>query len=79
MEATNPELFNKWKTQAKYSDEFLLTQTQKVEEQKLEDSAQKFYACTPLDDKIKEEQRQKAIENSSVFKLKNQFLMEKNQ
>ncbi len=79
MEATNPDLFNKWKSQAKYSDDYKLRQTQKAEDQKLEDAQNKFYGTTDIDNQVKAAEIQSNIEKNSVFNLKNQFLLESNQ
>ena len=73
MSAVNPALYDQWKKSAKHSDEFTMRQTQKEEDQKYEDAKNKFFACTDLDNKIRDEEKRKFIEQNSVFNLKKQF------
>ena len=77
--AANPALYDEWKKNAKYSDEYNMTQTQNAEDQKYEEAKTKFYACTDVDNQIRDEEKRKAIEANSVFNMKKQFLLESNQ
>ena len=73
--AANPDLFEQWKKEAKYSDQYHMTQTMKEEETAFEDDAKRFFGCTQIDDEVRNEEIKKATEANSTFALKNQFLM----
>ena len=77
--AANPDLYEKWKTSAKYSDDYLMKQTQQEEDQKFEESKHKFLGIYGVDGELLDEERRKELEEKSVFNMKKQFLMEANQ
>eukprot|EP00345_Euplotes_harpa_P002577 CAMPEP_0168323486 /NCGR_PEP_ID=MMETSP0213-20121227/3512_1 /TAXON_ID=151035 /ORGANISM="Euplotes harpa, Strain FSP1.4" /LENGTH=205 /DNA_ID=CAMNT_0008325571 /DNA_START=15 /DNA_END=632 /DNA_ORIENTATION=- len=77
--AANPELYESWKKSAKYSDDFKMKQTFKEEEDKFEESKQKFFTIHGVDEELWKEKKKKEMEENSVFNLKKQFLLESNQ
>ena len=79
MSAANPDFFDQWKQSANYSDDFKLRQTQHEEDEKYDEAKSKFYACTGIDNEIRDEEKRKFIDDKSVFNLKKQFCLESNE
>ena len=77
--AANPELYEEWKRNTKYSHAYTTKKIQDEEEQKLDEAKKKFFGCTEIDDKVREERLRQEKEAKSVFNLKKQFLLEQNQ
>ena len=70
--AMNPDLYEQWKNE--HSSDFERIEKQKAEQEQFEEAKKAFYQSTDIDNDIRDEKRKQALEETSVFSLKKQFV-----